>query len=159
MTSVMSRTGEPGHGQSTPEAFALLTAPPATDRESFIAAHIAGLRVWGSPAFADEARWRRDAERAYDRCFHPAGTIRQYKAVVGSSPRADGLRDVTTRTLVMHGDADTLIDISGGRRTAELIPGARFEAIEGLGHDYPPQLWERWVEMLHDFVASTSPSR
>ena len=28
MTSVMSRTGEPDFGQSTPEAFALLTAPP-----------------------------------------------------------------------------------------------------------------------------------
>ncbi|MGZ4701848.1 MAG: alpha/beta fold hydrolase, partial [Ilumatobacteraceae bacterium] len=55
MTSVMSRTGEPGYGDSTPEAFALLTAPPATDRDSFVAAHIAGLRVWGSPAFADEA--------------------------------------------------------------------------------------------------------
>src|SRR6478609_6291081 len=34
MTSVMSRTGEPGYGDSTPEAYALLTGPPATDRES-----------------------------------------------------------------------------------------------------------------------------
>ena len=47
----------------------------------------------------------------------------------------------------MHGDRDTLIDISGGRRTAELIPGARFELIEGMGHDYPPQLWSQWVDL------------
>jgi pimeloyl-ACP methyl ester carboxylesterase len=155
MTSVMSRTGEPGYGESTPEAFKLLTAPPATDRESFIANHIAGLRVWGSPAFADEARWRRDAERAFDRNFHPSGTGRQFRAVGGSAPRADGLREVTTPSLVMHGDCDTLIDISGGRRTAELIPGARFEAIEGMGHDYPPQLWNRWVDLVSSFVATT----
>ena len=86
MTSVMSRTGEPGYGESTPEAFALLTAPPATDRESYIANHIAGLHVWGSPEFADEARWQRDAERAFDRSFHPSGTGRQFRAVGGSPP-------------------------------------------------------------------------
>ncbi len=154
MTSVMSRTGEPDSGQSTPEAFALLTGPPATDRESYVAGHIAGLHVWGSPAFADEARWRRDAERAFDRCFHPSGTARQFRAVGASPDRADGLRDVTTPSLVIHGDRDTLIDISGGRRTAELIPGARFEAIEGMGHDYPPQLWDRWVELVSSFVAT-----
>ena len=158
MTSVMSRTGEPGYGESTPEAFALLTAPPETDRESYIANHIAGLHVWGSPAFADEARWRRDAERAFDRCFHPSGTGRQYRAVGGSAPRADRLREVTTPSLVMHGDCDTLIDISGGLRTAELIPGARFEANEGMGHDYPPQLWNRWVDLVSTFVASVSQS-
>jgi pimeloyl-ACP methyl ester carboxylesterase len=155
MTSVMSRTGEPGYGESTPEAFALLTAPPATDRESFIANHIAGLRVWGSPGFADEARWRRDAERAFDRSFDPSGTGRQFRAVGGSPSRADRLREVTTPSLVMHGDCDTLIDISGGVRTAELIPGARFEAIEGMGHDYPPQLWNRWVHLVSSFVATT----
>jgi len=32
MTSVMSRTGEPGYGESTPEALACLLAPPAADR-------------------------------------------------------------------------------------------------------------------------------
>lgn len=156
MTSVMSRTGEPGYGESTPEAFALLTAPPAVDRQSYVAAHIAGLHVWGSPAFADEERWRRDAERAFDRCFHPSGPVRQYRAVTAAPQRADSLREVTVPTLVMHGDRDTLIDISGGRRTAELIPGARFAVIEGMGHDYPPQLWSQWVDLVGSFVSSPS---
>ena len=78
---------------------------------------------------------------------------------IGAAPqRADQLREVATPTLVMHGDRDTLIDISGGRRTAELIPGARFEAIEGMGHDDPPQLWNRWVDLVSRFVASVSQS-
>ena len=51
-------------------------------------------------------------------------------------------------TLVIHGSADTLVDPIGGRRTAELVPGARFELIEGMGHDYPPALWERWVDLV-----------
>jgi pimeloyl-ACP methyl ester carboxylesterase len=152
MTSVMSHTGEPEYGQSAPEAFAALTAPPATDRESFIQKHIDGLHLWGSPEFADEARWRRDAERAFDRMFRPDGVTRQFVAIGASAPRADKLRSVNVPTLVIHGDRDTLIDASGGRRTAELIPGARFELIEGMGHDYPPQLWDRWVTLVAEFV-------
>ena len=41
-----------------------------------------------------------------------------------------------------------LIDPSGGRRTAEAIPGARFVLIDGMGHDYPPQLWDQIVHLV-----------
>ncbi|MEO5724805.1 MAG: alpha/beta hydrolase [Ilumatobacteraceae bacterium] len=153
MTSVMSTTGEAEYGAATKEAMAQLTGPPATDRESHIANSIAGLRLWGSPEFADEARWTADAGRAFDRCFDPAGTTRQFMAVRASGSRATALRDVRTPTLVIHGSRDTLIDPSGGRRTAELIPGSRFELIEGMGHDYPPQLWPRWVELISGHIA------
>ena len=151
MVSVMSRTGEPEYGQSTPEALARLIGPPATDRRSAIENHIEGQRIWGSPAHADEQRWAADAERAFDRCFDPAGVRRQFFAVEASGPRAELLRGVTTPTLVMHGTADTLIDISGGRRTAELIPGAEFVALDGMGHDYPRAFWQRWVAEVAGF--------
>jgi pimeloyl-ACP methyl ester carboxylesterase len=153
-TSVMSSTGEPEFGQSTPRALALLTAPAAVDRESYVHSWIEGLREWGSPEFADEARWRRDAERAFNRSFQPSGSKRQFLGIGASGPRADGLRNVRVPMLVMHGDKDTLIDQSGGRRTAELVPGAKFVLIEGLGHDYPPQLWDRWVAEVTGFIAS-----
>jgi pimeloyl-ACP methyl ester carboxylesterase len=159
MTSVMSRTGERGYGEPTAEAFALLTGPSPTDRPSHADNWVAGQRVWGSPAFADETRWRSAAERSFKRCFHPSGTTRQYKAILASPPRAEALRSITTPTLVIHGDCDTLIDISGGRRTAELIAGARFEVIEGMGHDYPPELWQRWVDLVTNFVAGIPSPR
>jgi pimeloyl-ACP methyl ester carboxylesterase len=151
ITSVMSRTGEPEYGQATPEAIAQLTSPPATDRESAVQRHFAGQRIWGSPAFADEQRWRRDAEESFDRCFDPKGVTRQFFAIGASGSWADDLPGVTTPTLVMHGNKDALIDISGGRRTAELIPGAKFVEIDGMGHDYPPELWDRWVAEVAGF--------
>jgi pimeloyl-ACP methyl ester carboxylesterase len=151
MVSVMSRTGEDEWGQPTPEAAARLTGAPATDLESAIANHIEGQRIWGSPEFTDEARWRADAERAFHRSFDPAGVGRQYFAVAASRGWAAELPNVTTPTLVMHGTADTLIDISGGRRTAELIPDAEFVALEGMGHDYPRELWPRWVSEVATF--------
>ena len=148
MTSVMSHTGEPEYGASDPEALEQLMAPPPTDRESAIQRWIDGLKIWGSPEFADEARWTKDAELAFERCFDPAGTTRQFTAIRASGNRVDGLRALHVPTLVIHGSKDTLIPPDGGIRTAELILGARFELIEGMGHDYPPQLWERWVDLV-----------
>lgn len=156
MTSVMSRTGEREHGQSSPEAYALLTAPPAGGRDGAIERAVAGARVWGSPDLFDEARIAETAGAAYDRADDPAGRARQFFAVGAAGSWADDLPGVTTPTLVMHGTADTLIDISGGRRTAELIPGARFIAIEGMGHDYPPELWPRLVDEVVGFIRSTA---
>lgn len=156
MTSVMSSTGEPEYRKSTPRAAELLTAPPATDREGYVQQWIDGLHEWGSPEFADEGRWRADAERAFDRCFHPSGPTRQYLAILASGSWAAGLPGVAVPTLVLHGDKDTLIDQVGGRRTAELIPGARFELIEGMGHDYPPQLWRRWTDLVVGHIRAAS---
>jgi pimeloyl-ACP methyl ester carboxylesterase len=148
MTSVMSTTGELDVGRSSPEAQARLFGPPATDRESAIANHLAGLRIWGSPGFVDEEEQARNAGEAFDRAFDPPGVARQLLAVTASGSRADELRAVTVPTLVMHGSADKLIDPSGGRRTAELIPGARFVLLDGMGHDYPRAFWDQWVELV-----------
>jgi pimeloyl-ACP methyl ester carboxylesterase len=55
---------------------------------------------------------------------------------------------LTVPTLVVHGDADRLVPLEGGLATAGAIPGARFEIVEGMGHDYPPQYWDRMVELI-----------
>ena len=156
VTSVMSSTGEPEYRKSTRRAAELLTAPAATTREEFVQRTLDGLQEWGSPEFADEARWRASAEQAFDRSPGFGGTARQYMAILARGSWADQLPGVTTPTLVMHGDKDTLIDQIGGRRTAELIPGARFELIEGMGHDYPPQLWRRWTDLVVGHIRSNS---
>jgi pimeloyl-ACP methyl ester carboxylesterase len=153
LTSVMSRTGEPEYGQSSAEALAVLTAPPARTRDEYVDNQIAGIRVYGSkPEWIDEPYLRARAARAFDRCYCPAGVGRHMQAVMRDGDRADGLRALRVPTLVVHGDRDTLIDPSGGRRTAELIPGARYVEIEGMGHDYPSAVWDRWVETWSGFV-------
>ena len=157
VTSVMSRTGEPEYGQSSPEALAVLTAKPATSRDEAIDNHVAAIGIYGSdPAWLDEADLRARAAAAYDRCFCPAGVGRQMMAVLADAPRADALREVQLPVLVIHGSRDTLIEPSGGRRTAELIPGARYVEIEGMGHDYPPAVWDQWTSTWAE-LASTVP--
>jgi pimeloyl-ACP methyl ester carboxylesterase len=155
MTSVMSRTGEPEYGQSSPEALAVLTAKPAKTRDEYIENEVAHRRIYGSkPEWIDEGYLRARAAKAFDRGFCPAGAGRQMQAIMSDGDRVEGLRALTVPTLVMHGDRDTLIDPSGGRRTAELIPGARYVEIEGMGHDYPAVIWDRWVQTWADFVQS-----
>jgi pimeloyl-ACP methyl ester carboxylesterase len=153
MTSVMSRTGEPEYGQSSPEALSFLMAPPAASRDEYIENHVKALRVYGSkPEWLDDDVSRARAAAAYDRCYCPEGVGRQMGAVMKDGSRADALRNVGVPTLVMHGSRDTLIDPSGGRRTAELIPGARYVEIDGMGHDYPPAVWEQWVSTWASFA-------
>lgn len=156
MTSVMSNTGEEEFRQSTPRAWELLTAPGATNKAEYVQQWIDGLHEWGSPEFADEARWTADAEAAFDRCFDPAGVKRQFEGVGRSGSRAERLPGVTVPTLVIHGDKDNLIFAIGGERTAALIPGARFELIGGMGHDYPPQLWRQWTDLVVGHIRAHS---
>ena len=152
-TSVMSRTGEPGYGESSEEALAFLMAPPAPSRSAYIDRQVAALHVYGSkPEWLDEIAIRDRAAAAYDRCFYPAGIGRQMKAVMHDGSRTEELIKVDLPVLVIHGSRDTLIDPSGGRQTAAVIPGARYFEIEGMGHDYPPTVWNEWVRVWSDFV-------
>jgi pimeloyl-ACP methyl ester carboxylesterase len=155
VTSVMSRTGEPGYGDSTKEALAFLTAKPARSRDEYIDNQVAGLHVFGSkPEWLDDAFLRARAAAAYDRCFCPSGIARQMAAVMRGGSRSSELGSVRLPFLVIHGSRDTLIDPSGGRQTAAAVPGATYVEIEGMGHDYPPAVWDRWVRIWSEFVAT-----
>jgi pimeloyl-ACP methyl ester carboxylesterase len=155
MTSVMSRTGEPEYGQSSPEALEFLVSPAATTKEEYAERMVAAQHVYGSkPEWLDLDEVRQRSELSWDRGYDPQGVGRQMLAVVADGSRADALRELRVPTLVIHGSRDTLIDPSGGRRTAELVPGARYEEIEGMGHDYPKPVWPIVVRLWADFVAS-----
>jgi pimeloyl-ACP methyl ester carboxylesterase len=157
MTSVMSAPG-PLAGERDPDVVAAFNAPPATNREEAAERHLAGLKAWGSPSCFDVERITADAYAAYDRCWDPGGRQRQAIAVVSSPSREEALRSLQVPTLVLHGDADRLVPLELGRRTADVVPGARFEIIEGMGHDYPPQYWDRVVELI-SVHAMEAPSR
>jgi len=159
-TSVMSRTGEPGSGDSSQEALDHLLAAPPASREEYLDRQVAALHVYGSkPEWLDDDAIRARAAAAYDRCFHPAGVGRQLGAVLADGSRDQQLAEVDLPVLVLHGSRDTLIDPSGGRHTAEVIPGARYVEIDDMGHDYPPQVWDRWITAWSTFVRDATPAR
>ena len=146
LTSIMSTTGNPALPTSTPEAAAVLLAPPPNPADPAALADAAS-RTWaiiGSPAYpTDDAVIRARALADAERGWNPAGTARQLAAVMHDGDRRARLAGVAAPTVVLHGTHDTLIPVEGGRDTAASIPGAELIEIEGMGHDLPEPLLPR----------------
>jgi pimeloyl-ACP methyl ester carboxylesterase len=150
MTSIMSSTGEPDYGQASEAALEALMTPPPDERDAFVAYSVERSKLYCSPRYFDEAKVATRAGASFDRAFYPEGAGRQMAAVRASGHRAEALRQVRVPTLVIHGRQDTLIDYSGGLRTAELITGANFLLLHDMGHDLPEPLWP----LLTDAITS-----
>ena len=140
--SIMSTTGDRTVGVPTGEAVTALMRPVATSRDEAIEASLEGSRVIGSPQYpTDESELRERAAAAYDRSYCPDGTARQLAAILASPDRTEGLRGVRLPFLVIHGEADPLVTLSGGQATSAAVPGSKLITIPGMGHDLPEELW------------------
>lgn len=149
LTSIMSSTGNPKLPGPTREALALLTAPPVTERDAFIARFEQTwklLRVGSFPE--DEALDRARAIRTFERGLNPDGMMRQMRAILASGSRKERLKAVKAPTLVIHGDVDPLVKIEGGKDTAASIPGAKLVIIKGMGHALPVPLWPQIIDAI-----------
>lgn len=141
LTSIMSTTGDPGVGQASPDIQNVMLQAPTADREEAIERTLDVVSItWGR--HYDEARARRMAEIAYDRAHHPEGAARQLAAVLADGDRTERLRAVTASTLVLHGEDDPFVSVTGGEATADAISGARLVTIPTMGHDLPPALMD-----------------
>jgi pimeloyl-ACP methyl ester carboxylesterase len=148
LISVMSNTGEPEFGRSTPAAGVALMAPPPAGRDAYIAQSVQGRRTWTSKKYFDAEFEASRLARDYDRAFHPEGNVRQYSAIMMAEPRADRLRALHIETLVIHGRDDELITPLGGERTAELIPGSTLVVLNDMGHDLTRELWPVIIDQV-----------
>ncbi|MEU4829577.1 alpha/beta hydrolase [Streptosporangium sp. NPDC023615] len=154
LTSMMS-TPSPQAAPPTEAAMAALMAPPAPDREAAIRRTVTTWEVIGSPGYpADRERIAEVAALSYDRAYDPAGTTRQLAAIMASGDRAPLLARLTVPTLVLHGEDDQLIPLSGGIATAEAIPGARLLTFPGMGHDLPRELWPSFADAIEELTGS-----
>ena len=151
LTSIMSTTGNRELPTGTPEAMAALSTPapnPNEDLEGFLAAGIKTAHIVGSPGHVDEAALRERMAADAERSYYPAGFMRQYAAVLASPDRRPKLKGIKAPTVVIHGEADALVNVAGGRDTAENIPDAELLVIPGMGHDVPQVFWGQIVDAI-----------
>lgn len=148
VTSVMSTTGHPEVGQPTAEAITALLRPAVSDRAGSIEQGVENSRIISGPLW-DEADARRRAAESYDRMFHPKGTAFQLAAILASGDRTDRLAAVTTPFLVIHGRSDALINVSGGRATADAVPRADLVELHDMGHNLPSSLFPQVIGAIH----------
>jgi pimeloyl-ACP methyl ester carboxylesterase len=155
LVSIMSTTGEPDVGHGTAEAMAALTLPPAATVADQIEAELEARALWSNPEWFDPEQMRAYFAALYERSWTPEGGARQIAAVLRSGDRAEGLRSLPVPALVVHGGADTLVDVSGGHRTAELVPDAEFLLLEEMSHDFVYQAWPPIIEAVTALTART----
>ncbi len=151
-TAVFSTTGNPALPAAKPEAMAVLTtrAPdPTRDIEAYLAHMVRSARTIGSPAYPfEESALRERALSDVRRCYEPLGVARQLAAVVANGDRRAKIAKITAPVVVLHGDADPLVPVEGGRDIAATIPGAELRIVPGMGHDIPPALYDVVVDAI-----------
>jgi pimeloyl-ACP methyl ester carboxylesterase len=149
LVSIMSTTGAGRVGRPALPVLAFLLKSPATERDEAVERVVKLLGVVGSPGFErDVAATREMASASFDRSSDRRGAGRQLAAIMASGNREAALRKITAPTLVIHGTDDKMVDVSGGRATARVIPGARLELIPGMGHDFPRGVWKQIVGLV-----------
>ena len=151
LTTIFSTTGNPRLPAARKEALQALIKRPASMEEAVLVEHGMGLaRAIGSPGYpAADAQLRERVTANVRRSVYPEGPTRHLAAIVFDGDRRPMLAGITAPTLVLHGEADPLVPVEGGRDTAASIPGARIRTLPGWGHDLPLEL----VDTLADEIA------
>lgn len=155
LTSMSSTTGSRRVGRPRLDiARRMVTQKPAQTKDEAIELGLANWRQTGSPGYPfEEDRLRRRVSQSWDRRYDPAGSGRQFAALLAAPDRTAALPAITVPAVVLHGEADPLIGVSGGRATARAIPQARLVTYPGMGHDLPEALWPAFVAEIGRTVA------
>ncbi|GEE00942.1 alpha/beta hydrolase [Gordonia spumicola] len=151
LTSMYSTTGDTKVGQPALSTWALICAPPPSDRVGAVRAHLRMTAHLAGTAYPlDETEETEHATTTWDRTAGDAvaGTSRQLQAIQASGDRTDELVTITAPTLVINGDRDRIVAPSGGVATAAAIPGARHVIIPGMGHHLPDALALRIADLV-----------
>jgi pimeloyl-ACP methyl ester carboxylesterase len=110
---------------------------------------VAFWRLIGSPSYPAQEEWiRARAEETWDRGFSADGVLRQMMALLTQPNRERALRSVRLPVTVLHGLADPMVHVSGGRATAQAVPGAELVLVDGMGHDMPRDLFPVLVDTI-----------
>lgn len=160
LVSMMGTTGDPSVGQPTPEAMAALyRLSQAVSSDEVIAGT---AQFWRSLESGEHGLSDRQmaalVERDIARAHVPGGARRQLMAVLSAPDRTDDLARVSVPVSVIHGAADRLVDVSGGRATAAAIPHAELVIIEGMGHGLPFAKWPDIVDVIVDTATRAGPN-
>ena len=155
--STMSTTGRRGVGFQHPTLLpALVIKKPGL--EGYIERQIKGGIQVGSPAYREpEDEVRRRAIDTWNRGVSGPAVARQMLAILTQPDRTTDLGRITVPFSVIHGLADKMVHVSGGRATAAAVPGAEITLIKGMGHDLPRQLWPAFIKVVRRTADRATP--
>ncbi len=131
----------------------LVAGMSSGDRDKAIRA---GYEVNLSPAFrADEGHYAAFHEMATTVPAAKATIELQAQAIFGHDT-SGRLGEISTPTLIVHGTEDGVLPFPNGEMIASLMPAARFEVFEGIGHMFWWEEPQRSADLIreHALVAA-----
>lgn len=155
LTAIMTSTNGPGvPGPRLDVARQLFRpGPPTKDFQVIVDRAIRTWNLIGTPNGGRSPEELRSwIEASVRRSHDPGGQKRQTAAIVDTGDLRKWTRKIQAPTLVIHGDADPLVNIAGGKDVAANIPDARLEIVEGMAHDLPPVHLDHLTEMICSHV-------
>ena len=152
LTSIMSTTGALGKGGASFKVARQMVAPVPKDRTA-LENSVITRQMFGSPAYPQtDAEVTASVAEEFKRSINPAGYLRQMAAVRLAPSRNDQLKKVIVPTLIIHGNQDLLVNISGGVETKKCIRHAKFVRFEGMGHNLPRVLLPKFADLIKDIA-------
>jgi len=151
LTSVMSTSGNRKLPGPRPNVLrhVLFRHRKNMDRDRMIGYLVDLWKLTASPLHPTPIDEKQRRVRSWiERDCDPKGNIRQFAAMAANGDRTELLRTIERPTLIIHGEADPLIPVDGGRHTAQCIRDSQLQVIPGMGHDLPEQLVPQLARLI-----------
>jgi pimeloyl-ACP methyl ester carboxylesterase len=84
--------------------------------------------------------------------YSARGVSAQAAALSNYAVSKDAVATITTPSLVLHGDEDTLVRFAWGVELAETLPDSRFVKLEGAGHNFMVAAGEKATAAVLEFL-------
>ncbi|MBN2391096.1 MAG: alpha/beta hydrolase [Anaerolineae bacterium] len=148
LTLLISSTMNPRLLPPHPKSLVLFKSP-SPGLEGYVEHTVKARRaVRGSRFPFDEAALRTQAKLLYERNPDIRGAARQTAALFANRYDEQAIKSIAVPTLVIHGSADPLIPVRHAYYTAKILPDATLLIIEGMGHEFPPEVWPQVIDAL-----------
>ena len=151
-TPIMSSTNAPGLPGADAEVRKVLFRTARAKTKTREEALELGL-AFSTLIASEEGRSRKEERKelmqlAQERGFYPPGPKRQMAAIIETGNLRPVAKRIAAPTMVIHGAEDPLIPSACGRDIAANVNNARFELVEGMGHDLPPSKLPAMVALI-----------
>lgn len=121
------------------------------------------MRALGNITDPDEMKaLRARLTLSLQRSYNPAGVARQLMAVLADPDRSAEVASIRCPTLIIHAADDPLVPLPAAYHLARLLPHARLEVIQRMGHYLPasvlPQIARLTVEHMQAAGDARAPA-
>ena len=158
LTSIMSKTGAFGNGTAS-LSVARQMVKPIPKGTSALDNSVMTRQMFGSPAYPESDEEMAIAVKSeFKRSNNPAGYLRQMAAIRSAPSRNKLLNGLKIPVLIIHGNQDTLVDVSGGIETKKQIPHAKLVRFEGMGHTLPQPLLAEFADLIQQTANTVGTS-